>query len=286
MNVFLSWSGSTSHKVAIIFRDWLPNVIQSIKPYVSSEDIDKGARWSTDIAKELENASYGIICLTKENISSPWINFEAGALSKAVDKTRVTPFLLNLKRSEVQGPMLQFQSTILEKDDMRKLMLSINAAFENSPLDESRLTESFNIWWPYLEKKLKEIPMTSFSESNKSSEIIPSQDPPVILEEILDLVRNQQKMLSDILGIDIGNKLALLFSKIVPPPELIRNVQMTLPLKDKVFEIERDLVINELKKNDYNMSKTAQALGISRPTLYDKTKSLNIEILKTAEIAD
>ncbi|HYO23671.1 MAG TPA: hypothetical protein VEQ85_01855, partial [Lacipirellulaceae bacterium] len=87
-------------------------------PYVSSEDIDKGARWSTDIAKELEAAQYGMICITKENVTAPWINFEAGALSKSLDKSSVTPFLLDIKRSEVQGPLLQFQSVILEKSEV------------------------------------------------------------------------------------------------------------------------------------------------------------------------
>ena len=53
MKVFISWSGSKSQEVAKILKQWIPCVIQSVEPYFSSADTDKGARWSTDIAKEL-----------------------------------------------------------------------------------------------------------------------------------------------------------------------------------------------------------------------------------------
>ena len=77
MKVFISWSGNKSHMVVLVFRDWLPSVIQSIEPYVSFEDIDKGARWSTDIANEPEDSTFGIFCVTKENLEAPWLSFEA-----------------------------------------------------------------------------------------------------------------------------------------------------------------------------------------------------------------
>ena len=194
MKVFLSWSGEISLKVATAFRDWLPSVIQSITPYVSAEDIDKGSRWSTDIAKELELSTYGILCITKANIDAPWINFEAGALSKTVEKSRVSPFLFNLKRSEVKGPLLQFQSTVHERDDIEKLVASINGScVEAERLDAARLRRVFDVWWPELQRSLKAIPAGSpaSSKSEDKSEITTS----AILEELLDLARNQQKIL-------------------------------------------------------------------------------------------
>lgn len=117
MKVFLSWSGTQSHKVALVLREWLPSVIQELEPYVSSEDIDKGARWSTDISKELSDSKFGILCVTRSNMNAPWLTFEAGALSKTMDKSFVCPFLFDVKRSGVDGPILQFQSTIFDRED-------------------------------------------------------------------------------------------------------------------------------------------------------------------------
>ncbi|MDQ3132661.1 MAG: TIR domain-containing protein [Acidobacteriota bacterium] len=196
MKVFISWSGKLSRQIACVFRDWLPSVIQSIKPYVSSEDIDKGIRWSSDIAVELEASNYGLIIVTKENVNAPWLNFEAGALSKAIDRVNVSPFLFDIKGSDVQNPLVQFQFTIFEKEDIRKLIHSINNRLdEQMKLNEGRLNESFERWWSDLQKKLQDLEKGNLPDGEKSGETGEDKQSK-ILEELLELVRNQQRILS------------------------------------------------------------------------------------------
>jgi hypothetical protein len=103
VKVFISWSGGLSRKVAPELQDWIPPVIQSVDPYVSSEDIGKGARWSTDISAEPEGPNYAVLVVTKYDTDAPWLNFEAGALSKSFESSRVSPFLFGVKRSEVRA---------------------------------------------------------------------------------------------------------------------------------------------------------------------------------------
>ena len=192
MKVFLSWSGHKSHQVALVLRDWLPSVIQSLTPYVSSEDIDKGARWSTDIAKELEDSTFGILCVTKDNLEAPWLLFEAGALSKMMDKSSVCPFIFDLKRAEVKGPILQFQSTIFDKDDVKKLLLTLNKACGDSGLKEDLLSKTFDVWWPNLKDSLDAIKGESSEEEKPSTDKSFRNE---MLEEILELSRTNQKLL-------------------------------------------------------------------------------------------
>ena len=195
MKVFISWSGNKSHKVAIVFRDWFPSVIQSIEPYVSSEDIDKGARWSTDIAKELEDSTFGILCVTKDNMNAPWLSFEAGALSKTMDKTFVSPFLFDIKRSEVKGPILQFQSTIFHKEDIKKLLNTLNKASGENSITDIRLEKAFEVWYPTLEEELNKLKSIE-DEVDENHKVDDTKiHTAEILEEILDLSRNNQKLL-------------------------------------------------------------------------------------------
>ncbi len=116
MRIFISWSGERSKALAEVLRQWLPGVIQAVQPYYSPDDITKGARWSEEIAKVLEESRVGIICLTRENLDAPWIVFEAGALSKKLEKSKVSPILFGVEPTDLTGPLIQFASSQVRED--------------------------------------------------------------------------------------------------------------------------------------------------------------------------
>lgn len=124
MRVFLSWSGDCSHVVAQELKKWIPCLID-VDVFFSAEDIEKGENWPSSIVKELSSCSYGIVCLTKDNKDKPWINFEAGAISKALD-SHLSALLIDIVPSDIQGPMKLYQATKFEKDDFFALIKSIN----------------------------------------------------------------------------------------------------------------------------------------------------------------
>jgi hypothetical protein len=183
MKVFISWSGERSRLVAEALRYWLPKVIQAIQPWMSSSDIEKGTRWRTDIASELEQTSIGIICLTPENLDSTWLHFEAGALSKQQQNTYVCTFLYGLEPADVREPLAQFQTTKAQREDIKKLIHTINNSSIERKLPDSEINESFDVWWPRLEQQL-----SSIHEPTESPK--PQRDEREILEEILELTRS------------------------------------------------------------------------------------------------
>lgn len=279
MKVFISWSGDTSLKVAQIFREWLPSVIQSIEPYVSSEDIDKGARWSTDIAKELEDSTFGILCVTKDNLEAPWLSFEAGALSKTMEKSYVTPFLFDIKRSEVQGPILQFQSTIFEKEDIRKMVNTLNKACGDTSLSETRLDKSFDVWYSTLEEELNNLKETTNSniETKETEDSIQSSE---ILEEILELSRDNQKLLRN-----PDTKLYNNIEKVKESLEQISRQNDALYNKRSRNKKYSSMLFEEIMhmsdgRNSYSFLMLLSLFKEDFPWIYDMGKEL-IDILKS-----
>jgi hypothetical protein len=157
MNAFISWSGDRSKAVALALRDWLPQVINALKVWVSSVDIEKGTRWGPEIAKRLTDSKVGIICLTPENLKSPWILFEAGALSAKLDRSLVCPYLFDLGPADVNGPLVQFQASKAEKEDTERLLVTLNRALGTTSLPDRQLATAFGVWWPKLDEQLRTI---------------------------------------------------------------------------------------------------------------------------------
>ena len=96
------------------------------EPWLSAEDIDKGTRWANEIANELSESNFGIICIVPGNVDEPWLNFEAGAISKTLEHGRVAPLLIGVDRDDIEGPLQQFQSTVFDQRDMGRLIRSKN----------------------------------------------------------------------------------------------------------------------------------------------------------------
>jgi Protein of unknown function (DUF3553) len=143
---------------------------------------EKGARWSTEIASQLEVCCVGLICLTPENLSAPWLLFEAGAISKILDKAFVCPYLMNLQPTDLQGPLAQFQATTTEKEETRKLLYTINKALGDRAVQRSQVNAAFEKWWPDLDSQLQAISTMQLS-------IPPKRPDRERLEEVLETVR-------------------------------------------------------------------------------------------------
>lgn len=183
MKIFISWSGERSRLAADALRIWLPRVMQAVRPWMSDADISAGSRWLAEVSSVLDETSIGIICVTQENLNSPWLHFEAGALSKALDQSRVCPMGLNLKPGQISGPLSQFQAVTLDETGMFKVLGTLNKLMAERALPETELTEIFAVWWPSLLAKLATIPDVVNPTPARSTE---DQ-----LEEILQLAREQ-----------------------------------------------------------------------------------------------
>ena len=188
MDIFLSWSGKKSKLIAEALQDWLPVVIQSIRPFFSDQSIESGERWSDRLSNELSATNFGIICLTEDNLEAPWVQFEAGALSKLSTKANVATLLFDVNPSDLtKNPLNQFQGDPPTKEGIYKLLESINCKLE-IPLSPQVLSISFERNWHELEKSFNEIHKKTNTKAKNSE---PTQ------KELMNYLLDKQEMMHD-----------------------------------------------------------------------------------------
>ena len=185
VDVFLSWSGKIGKDVAEVLFDWLPDVIQEIDPFIST-GIAKGMPWESEVDKSLQDSGVGVIIVTKDSLTSPWLHYEAGALSQRVQNRkdpRVATFLHKLAHDEVQPPLSNRQGTLgSSKEDVFKFIQSIYGLC-NVKLNDLKLRGAFERVYPDLEERLSGIPETAEEESSELIKGVEPAEPTIDLGE-------------------------------------------------------------------------------------------------------
>ena len=156
MDVFISWTGAASHKIAQVLNEYLSKILQETEPFISSE-IQSGEDWNKVIAERLKITRCGIVCVTPDNKDSPWLLFEAGALLINNDGTfgRVMTLLLDITDSSLEQPLGRFQHKVASKEGIQAIIFDINKMLD-SPLGKDKLDCTFGLMWPDIEKGINE----------------------------------------------------------------------------------------------------------------------------------
>jgi hypothetical protein len=128
MTVFISWSGERSKAIAHVFKKHLEYVIQGLPTFMSDKDIASGTQWFQEINDKLREASFGIVCVTPENLEKPWLSFEAGALGNQAQRSRVVPVVFGMSKDNLPSPLNGFNAVDLDEEGFVKLIQSMHEA--------------------------------------------------------------------------------------------------------------------------------------------------------------
>jgi hypothetical protein len=192
MKLFFSWSGAKSHNAALAVSEWIPCVLQQITPWVSSKDIDRGSIWFTEIYTQLSTSHMGLVFVTKDNQSNPWLLFEAGALSKGLTDNRVCTFLVDLSVRDIlaNSPLSHLNHTQSTKEQIFELIKTINSALGEHAVKEQPLEKTFSALWPDLQARLNEV----VDDDDESDE--PTRPDSEVLNDILENVLTINRRIS------------------------------------------------------------------------------------------
>ena len=194
MKLFISWSGQPSQQIANELRKWFPLILPAVKPFITTTDIEKGAQWQGVIRDDLEKSSFGLVVLTRENLDSQWIAFEAGALSKHLSG-RVATVLFGIGHSDIKAPLRIFQGTIFGEEEFQQLIGDINEAVEpEHRRGEDELNQLFPMLWLNIEK-----PVKLLLEQHSTAQPAAADQPPdyaELAQEMMALLRQQNLVLA------------------------------------------------------------------------------------------
>jgi hypothetical protein len=129
--------------------------------------------------------------LTPDNLESPWLLFEAGALSKK--SPRVYTYLFRLSKGQAHEPLSQFQSTSANREDTLAMLRSVNKVLGDDGVEEDRMAKAFDQNWSDFDAALKAVPTSEAAAP-------PPPSPEEMMQLALAYLREQSRDLEELKG--------------------------------------------------------------------------------------
>ena len=148
------------------------------------------------------------------------------------------------------------------------------------PIEIPRLksrTEDIPILIKYFQKKISEINGIPEIDINSEDDLLYSYDWPGNVRELRNLVERITILSQNENKSNIGRFLHEILSKNSSEQIESRQDSMSYPLKQARENFEKNYLLNQLRKNKGNISKTAEFIGMERSALHRKLKSLGIK---------
>lgn len=162
--VFISWSQPVSGAIAKCLKPFLEDVLAPAAVF-ASQAMEGGTRWGLEIPQWLEACNAGLVLVTRENAHAPWLHFEAGALSKQFEGSRVVPLLCGASIGDIQGtPLSLFQAKPFDHDNLVSVCVAFGLTFT---ISEEVVRRRFERNWPELEKAVSSAYETQESQSRE-----------------------------------------------------------------------------------------------------------------------
>ena len=227
----------------------------------------------------LEKANHGTLLL--DEVSEIPIEIQSNILRTLIDQkfkriNGTKDIYVNIR--VISSTSKDLKALIKEDKFREDLYHRLNVVPIHLPPLQSR-TEDIPLLIKYFKNKIAEINGITEADIDENNDLLYSYDWPGNIRELRNLIervtilslhedkKDTNKLLTDILK---ENPVSLSNNDVL-------NNTLSYPLKEAREQFEKKYLITQLKKNNGNISKTADFIGMERSALHRKLKSLGIK---------
>lgn len=156
MKIFISWSGELGRNIAIIIKNWLPQINKEFNTFSSDEDIEKGSNWLNTIQKQLDETNFMINIITKDALKSKWQFYEFGTLYNNIGHSNIVSIIVDVNPNELPIPYSSLFLCDFSKPTFHKLVKKLNNE-SPIPISDKKIESKFKEYWPYLNNKYNKL---------------------------------------------------------------------------------------------------------------------------------